>query len=49
VPSIWRQASTYSLKVARRPSRNNSIELTADDTWGVIVTPDGKAMPLQMY
>jgi hypothetical protein len=39
----------YSLKLAGGPARNNAIELAADDTWGLMVAPDGEVMPLQVY
>jgi hypothetical protein len=39
----------YSLKVGGRPARSNEIELAADDTWGLMVAPDGEVMPLHVY
>jgi hypothetical protein len=39
----------YSLKVAGHPAQANSIEVAADDTWGLMVAPDGAVMPLQVY
>jgi hypothetical protein len=39
----------YSLKVAGRPARSSNIELAADDTWGLMIAPDGAVLPLQMY
>jgi hypothetical protein len=39
----------YSLKVAGNPVRNDAIELAADDTWGLMIAPDGDVMPLQVY
>ena len=39
----------YSVKVAGRPTRNDTIEVTADDAWGLIVSPSGEALSLQMY
>jgi hypothetical protein len=40
---------SYQLKIAGRPVRNSHIELAADDTWGLMVAPDGDVMPLQVY
>jgi len=39
----------YSVKVAGRPAGNSEIEIAADDTWGLMVAPDGGVMPLQVY
>jgi hypothetical protein len=39
----------YSLKVAGSPVRNNEIDVAADDTWGLMVAPDGAVMPLHVY
>lgn len=39
----------YSLKVAGGPARNNAIEVAADDTWGLMIAPDGDVMSLQVY
>ena len=39
----------YSVKVAGRPARNDTIEVTADDAWGLIIPPSGEALSLQMY
>ena len=39
----------YSLKVGASPARNNVIEVAADDTWGLMVAPDGEVMPLHVY
>jgi hypothetical protein len=39
----------YSLKVAGHPAQANSIEVAADDAWGLMVAPDGAVMPLQVY
>ena len=33
----------------RRPPRNDSIEVTADDAWGVMIAPIGEVLSLQMY
>jgi hypothetical protein len=40
---------SYQLKIAGRPARNSNIELAADDTWGLMIAPDGDVMPLQVY
>ncbi|MET3842531.1 hypothetical protein [Bradyrhizobium sp. OAE829] len=39
----------YSVKVAGRPARNDTIEVTADDGWSLIIPPSGEALSLQMY
>lgn len=39
----------YSVKVAGRPARNDTVEVTADDTWGLMIAPSGEVLPLQMY
>ncbi len=39
----------YTLKVAGGPARNNQIEIAADDTWGLMVAPNGDVLPLHMY
>jgi hypothetical protein len=39
----------YTLKVAGEPPRNDQIEISAGDTWGVMIAPSGKALALQMY
>jgi hypothetical protein len=33
----------------RSPTGNSEIEIAAGDTWGLMVTPDDEAMPLQVY
>ena len=40
---------SYSVKVAGRPVRNDTVEVTADDTWGLMIAPSGEALALQMY
>ncbi|MBR1281489.1 hypothetical protein JQ597_05500 [Bradyrhizobium sp. AUGA SZCCT0177] len=40
---------TYSVKLAGRPARNDTVEVTADDAWGLIIAPSGEALSLQMY
>jgi hypothetical protein len=39
----------YSLKVAGGPARNETIELAADDAWGLMVVPGGEVMPMHVY
>ncbi|QOZ49918.1 hypothetical protein [Bradyrhizobium sp. CCBAU 53338] len=39
----------YSLKVAGRPVRSDTIEVAAGDAWGLMVGPTGEVLPLQMY
>ena len=39
----------YSLKVAGHPAQIDAIEVAADDTWGLMVAPDGAVMPLHVY
>ena len=39
----------YSVKVAGRPAKNDTIEVTADDAWGVMIAPSGEVLSLQMY
>jgi hypothetical protein len=39
----------YSVKVAGRPTRNDTIEVTADDAWGLVISPSGEALSLQVY
>ncbi|UVO29209.1 hypothetical protein [Bradyrhizobium arachidis] len=39
----------YSLKVAGRPPRNDTIDIAAGDAWGLMVGPTGEVLPLQMY
>jgi hypothetical protein len=39
----------YALKVAGGASRMRQIEVAADDTWGLMIAPNGEVMPLRMY
>ncbi|SFJ71507.1 hypothetical protein [Bradyrhizobium sp. cf659] len=39
----------YSLKMAGRPARNDTIDIAAGDAWGLMVGPTGEVLPLQMY
>ena len=39
----------YSLKVAGGAVRNDMIEVAADDAWGLMISPGGEVMSLQVY
>jgi len=39
----------YSLKIAGSPARSNQIEIAADETWGLMIAPNGEVLPVQMY
>jgi hypothetical protein len=39
----------YSVKVAGRPARSDTIEVTADDAWGVMIAPSGEVLSIQIY
>ncbi|MCP3378827.1 hypothetical protein NLM31_00025 [Bradyrhizobium sp. CCGUVB4N] len=39
----------YSLKMAGRPARNDTLDIAAGDAWGLMVGPTGEVLPLQMY
>ena len=39
----------YALKVAGKAVRGNTIELAADDAWGLMISPAGEVMALQVY
>ncbi|MEP6841313.1 MAG: hypothetical protein ABJA75_24900 [Bradyrhizobium sp.] len=39
----------YTIKVAGGPARSSQIEIAADDTWGLMVAPNGEVLPLHMY
>ena len=39
----------YSLKVGSSPARGDTIEVAADDAWGLMIAPGGDVMPLQVY
>ncbi|MBR1210538.1 hypothetical protein [Bradyrhizobium sp. JYMT SZCCT0180] len=39
----------YSVKVAGQPTRNDTIEVTADGAWALVIPPSGEALSLQMY
>ena len=40
---------SYTFKIEGRPTRNDAIQITADDTWGLMVAPNGEVLPLQIY
>lgn len=39
----------YSLKVAGGAVRTDAIEVAADDAWGLMISPSGEVMSLQVY
>jgi hypothetical protein len=39
----------YSLKLAGRPAKNDTVEVTADDAWGMMISPSGEVLSLQIY
>lgn len=39
----------YSLKLAGRPAKNDTVEVTADDAWGMMIAPSGEVLSLQIY
>ncbi len=39
----------YALKVAGGAVRSSTIELAADDAWGLMISPTGEALALQVY
>ena len=39
----------YSVKLAGRPAKNNTVEVTADDAWGLMIAPSGEVLALQIY
>jgi len=40
---------TYSVKLAGRPARSNTVEIIADDAWGLMIGPTGEVLALQIY
>ena len=38
----------YSIKMPGGPAQRDSVEIGADETWGLLIGPGG-ALPLQMY
>ncbi|CAN7628591.1 hypothetical protein LJR220_005831 [Bradyrhizobium sp. LjRoot220] len=39
----------YSVKLAGRLARSESVEVTANDAWGFMIAPSGEALSLQIY
>ena len=39
----------YSLKLAGRPAKTDTVEVTADDAWGMMIAPSGEVLALQIY
>ena len=39
---------SYSLKVPGKPVQNDTVEVAADETWGLIIGPGG-VLPLNVY
>ena len=39
----------YAVKVAGHLARNSEIDVGADDTWGVMIAPDGDTLSLHVY
>ena len=39
----------YSVKVAGHPAKSDTIEVAADDAWGVMIAPSGEVLSLQIY
>ena len=39
----------YSVKLAGRPAKSDSVEVTANDAWGFMIAPSGEALSLQIY
>jgi hypothetical protein len=39
----------YALRLAGRPAKNNTLEVTADDAWGLMIAPSGEVLSLQIY
>ena len=39
----------YALTLAGRPAKNNTVEVTADDAWGLMIAPSGEVLSLQIY
>ncbi|MGH6709817.1 MAG: hypothetical protein ACREEK_12685 [Bradyrhizobium sp.] len=39
----------YSLKLAGRPAKSDTVEVTADDAWGMMIAPSGEVLSLQIY
>jgi hypothetical protein len=39
----------YSVKLAGRPAKSDTVEITADDAWGMMIAPSGEILSLQIY
>jgi hypothetical protein len=39
----------YSLRLAGHPAMNDSVEVSADDAWGLMIAPSGEVLSLQIY
>jgi hypothetical protein len=39
----------YTLKIAGRPARSDTVEVTAGDAWGLMIAPSGEVLSLQIY
>jgi hypothetical protein len=39
----------YSVRLAGRPAKNNTVEVTAGDAWGLMIAPSGEVLALQIY
>jgi hypothetical protein len=39
----------YSVKIAGHPAKSDTIEVAADDAWGVMIAPSGEVLSLQIY
>lgn len=39
----------YTLKLAGRPARSDTVEVTAGDAWGLMIAPSGEVLSLQIY
>jgi len=39
----------YSVKLAGRPAKTDTVEVTAGDAWGFMIGPSGEALSVQIY
>jgi hypothetical protein len=39
----------YSVRLAGRNARNDTVEVTAGDAWGLMIAPSGEVLALQIY
>jgi hypothetical protein len=37
------------VKLAGRAARNNTVEVTAGDAWGLMIAPSGEVLALRIY